>query len=311
MLCSWVLACSGTKPAAEAEDQSYLVGARSCVDSPPICGLSSRESCCLSPIVTGGEFARSNDLAAPAKLSAFRLDKYEVTVGRFRQFVGAYDEWRGAGHPEVGEGAHPRIPGTGWDAAWAVELSPNAQGLARTMNCETVSTWTGEPGQNELRPVGCLAWFQAFAFCLWDGGRLPTEAEWNFASAGGSEQRVFPWGDTEPKADAELAAYGCSFYGTSSCEALDIAPVGSIPAGNGKFGQADLAGNIWEWNWDWHAPYAPVCEDCANTLPSRGREIRGGNYGHYVSFLSSSYRYFYAPEYHGDSIGVRCARDLK
>lgn len=45
--------------------------------------------------------------------------------------------------------------------------------------------------------------------------------------------------------------------------------------------------------------------------PTEGRELRGGNYGHYVSFVSSSYRYFYAPEYHGERIGVRRARSAR
>src|SRR6185503_5212427 len=103
--------------------------------------------------------------------------------------------------------------------------------------------------------MNCVSWFEAFAFCAWDGGRLPTETEWNYAAAGGNEQRVYPWG---ANIDLTKASYDCagdgSGTGTPNCMFSDMLPVGSrSPQGDGKWGQADLAGNVWEWTLDWGA----------------------------------------------------------
>ena len=46
--------------------------------------------------------------------------------------------------------------------------------------------------------INCVNWFEAYAFCIWDGGFLPTEAEWNYAASGGSEQRYYPWSASFP-----------------------------------------------------------------------------------------------------------------
>jgi len=76
----------------------------------------------------------------------------------------------------------------------------------------------------------------------WDGGFLPSEAEWNYAASGGNEQRVYPWsaGPTSTIIDDSYAVY-CG----NAC-AVGTQNVGYRPKGDGKFGQADLAGNLWE-----------------------------------------------------------------
>jgi hypothetical protein len=73
-------------------------------------------------------------------------------------------------------------------------------------------TWTDTVGPNENLPMNCVPWYKAFAFCVWDGGRLPTEAEWNYAATGGNEQRKYPWGSTAP--DDALAVFNCQAVGT-------------------------------------------------------------------------------------------------
>src|SRR4029079_6989261 len=115
----------------------------------------------------------------------------------------------------------------------------------------------------------CVSWYEAYAFCIWDGGRLATEAEWNYAAAGGDEQRVYPWSvpATSKTIDSTYAVYGV---------APDYGIVGSKPNGNGRWGHADLAGSLWEWTRDWaHTPYASTsCTNCSNYVASNMHVVR-------------------------------------
>ncbi len=285
------------------------------------CGPGGDLDCCTSLLVTGGTFDRSNEASYPATVSGFRLDKYEVTVGRFRKFV---DAVVGGWLPAAGSGKHTHLSGggglnggtePGWDTAWNTYL-PNVKATwdgTSYLGCgATHQTWTSAAGSNEQRPVNCVNWYQAHAFCIWDDGFLPSEAEWNYAAAGGSEQRVYPWGSTAPGANADLAVYGCYYNGAGSCTGFsNIAPVGSVAAGDGKFGQADLAGNVAEWNLDGYAiPYpSTTCNDCATLVDPSDRVGRGGSFGDSAAALLSSYRNDYrAPPARYVGVGARCAR---
>ena len=94
-----------------------------------------------------------------------------------------------------------------------------------------------------------------------------------------------------------------------SCPSHGASDVGKTsPMGDGKYGQTDLAGNVWEWNLDQYAPYVVTCVDCAY-LPasSPGRVQRGGgslgNAGLLVSYRTDS-----GEDGRGHAIGARCAR---
>jgi formylglycine-generating enzyme required for sulfatase activity len=99
-------------------------------------------------------------------------------------------------------------------------------------------------GRATEHPVVMVSWFGAQAYCKWVGGRLPTEAEWEYA-ARGPEGNLFPWGNAAP--DCELARYG-------DC-ARSLIPVSSLPAGASWCGALDMAGNVWEWVADWFGRY--------------------------------------------------------
>jgi formylglycine-generating enzyme required for sulfatase activity len=159
--------------------------------------------------------------------------------------------------------------------------------------------------------MNCVTWYEAFAFCIWDGGRLATDAELQYAELGGSENRTYPWGQTAPANDPVLAIYDCYYNGTGpgTCSGVkNIAPVGTA-SGNGKWGQADLGGNVGEWVLDWSASdYLVPCTDCANLTPSSSRVIRGGTFTNDATVMSQASTA--TPTERHSWLGARCARAL-
>lgn len=288
------------------------------LDADGVSNCAGGESCCASGPVTGGAFFRtygSAPTADPATVSSFRLDRFEITVGRFRRFV---DAWQTGWRPTDGDGKHAHLSGGGlndggehgWD--WA---SAEADGLSRSddrnlvVGSETCcpvgqacATWTPSPGDHETEPINCVSWHAAYAFCIWDGGFLPTEAEWLYAAAGGAEQRVYPW--SVPSSSTEIDASRAVYCGDCVPHPL---PVGSKPSGDGRFGTADLVGNVSEWLLDWYADAYPMpCADCTANSTSIGRVQRGGAYDNLAQQLLN--RTWSRPGYVSPSVGARCAR---
>jgi formylglycine-generating enzyme required for sulfatase activity len=300
------VACAG----GQACFEGACIAAASCVAGGPgqtDCGLANDEDCCTSLLVSGGTVQL--DGSHSATVSDYRLDKYEATVGRFRRFV---DAWVGGWRPMVGAGKHAHLNAgsglsdggsgyePGWDTAWSASLAVTAPEWDTKLSCHpTYQTWTSTAGANEKRPVNCATWFEQNAFCIWDGGFLPSEAEWQYAAAGGSENRQYPWGSTTPT-DVEAVFCGGSCNSTQD--------VGSRPVGDGRWGHSDLAGNVWEWTLDWHSPYPPTSEDYVSVLASSYRVIRGGSFFYNASTLLASYRGTGAPSSRPNNVGVRCAR---
>src|SRR5690606_26683257 len=190
--------------------------------------------------------------------------------GRFRRFVENYT-W-----PEAGVGAHPKIADSGWQTEWLSSMpDPPFMNLSNALICYQ-PTWTSSPGQGEERPIKCATWVQAFAFCAWDGGRLPTEAEWEYAAGGGPLRREYPWG---LMTSGVLAVHDCSADGEANiCEDADVPIVGSIPEGAAWWGHLDMAGSMTEPVLDWFADYPSQCNDCANITPGTARVGRGGRW---------------------------------
>jgi len=261
----------------------------------------------------------ANELPAHSvTVSSFKLDKYEVTVGRFRQFVTAYSAgWR----PSAGAGAHPTISGSGWNVAWddsarigtnlpltGADAATTKAIFATRLKCgSSYQTWTDISGLNEAMPINCVDWFEAMAFCIWDGGRLPTEAEWEYAAVGGSEERLYPWGSALPSVETTKA-------NSSLSDKSPYIAVGSHPTGAGKWGQQDLAGSMWEWNLDWYGdwysnPSASGADVCYLTT-SFSRVMRGGSWSlnNIDDFLRAAKRHIVAPSTHYYGSGLRCSR---
>jgi len=295
--------------ASVGREPNWRGKAPSCGEARATCGPAGNEDCCRSLLVPGGAFARSYDgvdfldSSSQATVSDFYLDRYEVTVGRLRAFVDAGLGTR-ARPPGDGSGAHPQIVGSGWSSTWNPRLPPDSATLTAAMKCDPAyQTWTDTAGPNENKPVNCLDWYTAFAFCAWDGGRLPTEAEWNYAAAGGGEQRYYPW-SSPPSSTAIDDDHAVYCGGTCSMQ-----NVGSrSPRGDGRWGQADLGGNAWEWTLDFGGGAYPMpCQDCAAVTAGSYRSFRGGSNDDIAGTLRVAARHIYYPEHRG-VIGVRCAR---
>ncbi len=212
------------------------------------CG-SSLDTCCATIQVPGGEYKRRydgvtyNDAKFPATVSPFKLDKYEVTIGRYRAFAaGGYGTK--VKPPQVGQGAHPKMAGSGWLATWSKELPATTASLLQNL--------PEGPGR---RPV-VASWYSAFAFCIFDGGRLPTEAEWGFAASGGNQQRVYPW--SAPPANTLITPSLATYKGNQTSEV-------GISTGVGRWGHFDLGGNASEWMMDRASDLSTLatCADCA------------------------------------------------
>jgi sulfatase modifying factor 1 len=305
-------------------------------------GGKGSESCCASPKVTGGTFYRSydgvsyTDKTHPATVSDFRLDKYEITVGRFRQFVAAIvGGWR----PTPGSGKHTQLNGgkglsaagggyeAGWNASWN-SLFPTTATAWTSKLAGARGTWTSSPGANESQPISNQAWFDAYAFCIWEGGFLPSEAEWNYAAAGGggaTGQRVYPWSSpsTSTTIDCAHANYAHEQPGTGTTACTSSSCVGGCPvtapnnvgsespAGDSAFGQTDMAGNIEEWTLDHAGTYVSPCVDCANLAADSPREWHGGGWSADSTRdgnLRVSYRFNFASSSRFNDMGARCAR---
>jgi formylglycine-generating enzyme required for sulfatase activity len=143
------------------------------------------------------------------------------------------------------------------------------------------------------------------SFCAWDDGYLPSEAEWNYAAAGGIEQRAYPWSNPASAlaVDCSYANYNINSPSGTFCTdgttgAVDR--VGSAsPKGDGKRGQSDLGGNVWEWTLDYFATYQNPCADCAQlTIGAFGsnRVVRGGDFLDGGALMRGAYRPFASPD---------------
>jgi formylglycine-generating enzyme required for sulfatase activity len=335
---------TGTDARADAETDAAIDGGIPVGDGSSMEAATCRTSsdgvtnCTSSFEVEGGVYDRTytnggtaaTALADPATVSGFRMDEYLVTVGRFRQYV-SYVTADGGAPPDNGSGIHTHLNGgfglansgnpgtyeTGWDATdWNTYIATGPD-AASTWNTNLSScspgTWTAVSGSQENLPVNCVNWYESYAFCIWDGGFLPSEAEWEYVAAGGSRQLEYPWGSVPPGTGSLYAIYACDYPDASGiCTGVgNIAPVGTTILGSAIWGQFDMAGDVFEWNLDWLDNYVDPCMDCTNLIASfSGRVIRGGDYdvGGLADLLLPPYRGASPPLARGDYLGVRCAR---
>lgn len=125
---------------------------------------------------------------------------------------------------------------------------------------------------SEDHPVHGVTWHDAVAYCEWAGGRLPSEAEWEYAAAS-SHNQAYPWGDRADLAAANLRGVADGFERT--------APVGANRADRARSGCFDMGGNVSEWTADVYAVIPPKGETLVDPQgPAEGPErvIKGGSH---------------------------------
>jgi formylglycine-generating enzyme required for sulfatase activity len=247
------------------------------------------------------EDANPGDDEGPVRevaVAAFEIDAHCVTNARFAAFVDA------TGHRTDAE----RF---GWSYVFAKFLPGHLR--RDSPRPEVTPWWCGVRGAywaapegpgSELsgradHPVVHVSWADAVAFCRWEGSRLPTETEWEYAARGGLDQKRYPWGDElTPGGEHRCNIWQGRFPTHNAAEDgyAGTAPVNAFPP-NG-YGLHNVSGNVWEWCADWWT------KDVS-------RVMRGGSYLCHASYCNRyrvAARTSNSPDSTGGNTGFRCAR---
>ena len=262
--------------------------------------------------------ARPDDGEGPVRevtVDPFRIDATTVTNRRFAEFADA-------------TGYRTEAEAFGWSYVFR-GLLPKSKQRAVAHDVKAVPWWTAVggafwakpegPGSNLKgrlhHPVVHVSWNDAHAYCQWAGKRLPTEAEWEYASRGGLAGKRLPWGD-------ELTPGGrhrCNIWQGSfpDINTRDDGYLGTAPAESFRpngFGLYNMAGNVWEWcaDWfsaDWHLDHSPDNP----TGPPQGdaKVLKGGSYLCHDSYCNRyrvAARYANMPDSATGNAGFRCAQ---
>lgn len=248
---------------AVVEDASVPVGDGS--TTPTSCTANpEREDCLVVPMRPGRSFcigSNGNPPGAPnatpeicgLTLGPYAIDAVEIDVARFEMF---HSEWQAGRLPAERTVRYPngvtvRVPLPAITSR--ADFDPDGPG------CNYVLA--SPPSVRSKHPINCVSRALAMYFCAWDGGRLPTMAEYEFTArwwnmSATAEGRLFPWGS---------AAAVCMRATLSGCSGSDgrlTTRVGSFPSGTARDLVFDLAGNVAEWVADDFATY-----DTLRTLP--------------------------------------------
>jgi formylglycine-generating enzyme required for sulfatase activity len=210
-------------------------------------------------------------------LDSYWIDKYEVSAGKFAEFLNTVDNVKGYyldnkfGTLYYDSRFHPR------------------------------------PGL-ENYPINNITWKAADAYCKWGKNRLPTEAEWEKAARGTSAQ-AYPWGNISPS--NTLARYFQTW--TKEEKHNVMVPVQALAEGQSPYGLHNMAGNVKEWVDDWYdREYYNEQSEYANPRGPIGGEfkvVRGGSWRDLKGFIYSTFRNSGNPNSRMDDYGFRCAKN--
>ena len=148
-------------------------------------------------------------------------------------------------------------------------------------------------------PIRGVSWYEADAYCLSQGKRLPTEVEWEKA-ARGSDERLFVWGDQFNQKNANFGN--------------QVRSIGSLPSDTSVYGVSDLNGNVSEWTASWYNSYNnSKFKDILygeNVKVIRGGSFHKMKHGLMKEFIILPYRNFAPPQERFWDTGFRCAKSI-
>lgn len=214
-------------------------------------------------------------------VSPFSCDAFCVTGYRFARFVAA-------------TGYVTEAELFGWSFVFHAHVPKAVAAGHEVREAPGVSWWRGVPGACWAQPEGPgttladrldqpaahVSWNDAVALARFEGGRLPTEAEWELAARGGLEQAVYPWGDElTPGGEHRCNVWQGEFPQRDDAQDgyAGRAPVDAFPA-NG-FGLRNAAGNVWEWCADWFSTdHGPHRADPRGPARGRAKVMKGGSF---------------------------------
>jgi formylglycine-generating enzyme required for sulfatase activity len=231
--------------------------------------------------LAGGEFAMGTDdpdadsaehPAHEVHLDGFWIDRTEVTNAEFRRFVEATGYLTTAERPVDWEQLKTQVP-PGTPRPTDDQLVPGSLVFSQPgypVQLDNIANWwkwipgtswrhPDGPGtsiaKRDYYPVVHVSWEDAIAYARWAGKRLPTEAEWEFASRGRHQRTRYAWGDEFKPGGVFLANTWQGHFPETSTNDDGfplLAPVKSFPPND--YGLYDMIGNVWEWCSDWYRP---------------------------------------------------------